>query len=205
MSYRFDIRGIQVETAVPKLSQLTAFKEDPGIRANGASGSYDACKALIRGTLTSPSFLELTQKRPGCIVDLGWRILRAAGIDGGGVSELDASEIENAEMAEAYVAKSDALAKAFDPDDDRGRVIALRAVTELGDERCFIVRMPTEQEIERYRKVNTLEAAKLFVKKITQWGDVDGLEKDLPGMYGSLAEWMIDRAGEGEARRVGEA
>jgi hypothetical protein len=198
MAYRFDIRGLAVECRVPRLVELTTFKE--------SINEYDACKALVKTTLTSPSFKDLTDKRPGCIKDLGWRIVVASGFDASKVTLLEPDDIDDEEMAAAYVAKSEERSRLYpDPEDDRRRVMPVLVATELGEERRFLLRLPLEREVERFQKQPTIEAAKLFASGVVLWGDVAALEHTLPGFYATLATFALTQAGAGEARRVGEA
>jgi hypothetical protein len=197
---RFDVQGLIVETKVPTLAQLTTIKQAPK-----GLGDYDACRSLVKGSIVSPSFVELLKRRPSCVAGLALQIAIGCGV-GGAVRLLEEPEIESEEQAAAYVEQADRLAKLYaDPEDERRIVMPVVVETEGGAARAFLLRRPIESEIERYRKANTAEAAKLLVSKVALWGPVAELEADLPGVYLTLADCVLDVCGDYEARLVGES
>lgn len=198
---RFDVRGLVIETRTPTLAQLSAVKA----AARGVQ-DYDAARALVKACAVSPPFVELLRKRPSSIQGLALQIAMAAGV-GGTVRLLEEPEITDEAMAAAYVEHAGRLAALYrDEDDERRTVLPVELETDGGaSARRFLLRRPLESEVERYRKANTAEAAKLLVTRIALWGDADGLEASLPGAYLTLAEFALDVCGDYEARLLGES
>lgn len=197
---KFDVGGLVVETRQPSLAALSGLKA-----ARLGLDDYEACKALVKACLVSPSPVEVYKRRPACAKGLALRITTAAGV-GGGVRYLEESEIEDEVMAAAYVEQAERFARMYsDPEDERRQVLPVVVDTEGGEQRAFLLRRPLESEVERYRKANTAEAAKLLCQKVALWGPVDALEATLPGVYLTLAEFVLDATGDYEARLVGES
>lgn len=197
---RFDVRGLVVETRTPTLAQLSAVKA----AAKGVQ-DYDAARALVKACAVSPPFVDLLRKRSSAIQGLALQIAVAAGV-GGTVRLLEEPEITDEAMAAAYVEHAGRLAALYrDEDDERRDVLPVELETEGHACVRFLLRRPLESEVERYRKANTAEAAKLLCSKIALWGDVAALEAELPGAYLTLAEFALDVCGDYEARIVGES
>ncbi len=192
---KFEVRGVVVTPHVPTLAQLTTVRK-------GRSVDHEAMKTFCQNVLPPDQYKALCKRAPASFAGLGQEILKACGFEAT-ISLLDEGELVGEHMA-AYVAQEKKSAQLY-PDEDDPRRELLPITATAGDLSIEAILRPVmAAEVDDFRKLNTAEAAKKLCQKITVWGNLDEIESTAPALYIAIAEFALDRAGDFEAKRLGE-
>ncbi len=203
---KFDVNGVIVTPNEITLTQLSAVRR--AIQAAEKLGGrlHEPFKTFVQNIVPPDQYRALCSRAPAAFEGIGWQVLTELGF-GASITILDEGELVG-DQVEAYVAQEKRSKELYpDEDDPRRRLFPLVIETKTsgaGLEIPLIARPAMEREVDAFRKANSLEAAKALSEKVCVWGSLGGLETRAPGVYVSLAEFMLDQAGDWSAKLLGE-
>lgn len=171
--------GLQFVARMPTLVELTKAR----------SGRLRETKRVVKACLVWPETearARLLLKKAGLYVALGPALIRASGHDSGALEVLDEDEIEDAAMAAAYEAETSK--KAF-----AGKVHAL-AYSRRSVRHALLCRDLRGPEVDALEGAS-VDAIRNLVVKVTLWGDAAAIERDAPGLYLTIIDYLASEAG----------
>lgn len=182
-----------VEARMPTLDELAMVAT--------REGDYEAMAKLAAACV--PTFASIRKRFPACSVTLASHILAGCGY-GVPLTVLAEDEIESEPMAKAYL---DAQTKLAAIEAKGGPPCVLFAVTAtVGEEDfAFVLRLPTEREVDDYMKNEGPHQAKALHKKVRVYASRDDIDTAAPGLYVNLARFLLDQAGLLDGELVGKA